>query len=539
MKVCILAAGLGTRLGPISETLHKALLPLGNQAVISRIMSAFPPGTEFVVATGNRAAQVEAFLRVAHPQALVRFVRVEPYAGPGSGPGHSLYCCRDFLREPFVFTACDTLVLGQLPPLDRNWMGVARVSDPERWCAAHVDAEMRVTALDDKTPGSTAPWAFTGIAFVQDHEAFWAGLAPQAGQDSMGKAGAGEVQVAGGLAALMATRQGLAARPVDWRDTGTWESYEALLAEFDKNYTFTGKSTEVTYRYGDRILKLFADETKCERWRMRARSLGRAIPELLGGEGAAAAYRFVPGELLSASLDGPSCRSFLNWLEAEFWRRPAGADAPSPARFAAALQAFYVEKTLSRLADYARRHPDSKAAGPGVLRINGLDCRPAEQQVHAAEGIVCAPTPPSVVHGDLHADNVLVTPEGYRLIDWREGFAGLVWGDRHYDLGKFLHTLDLSVAAMEAGAYQADWSAHGVSLSNLREQRELAAREAFEGFVLERGYDLPRIEAVNALVFLNMSPLYERAMGEYLCLLGRFLLEKALRRNASAGGKDS
>jgi len=528
MKVCILAAGLGTRLGAVSGTVHKALLPLGNQAVLSRILAGFPADTEFVIATGSKAGQVEAFVRLAHPEARVSFVRVDPFAGPGSGPGYSLFCCRDFLREPFAFTACDTLVLDQLPAFERNWLGVAEVADAERWCAAHVDGNMRVTRLDDKLPGSTARHAFTGIAFVRDHEAFWAGLAASAAPDKKGAAG-GEVQVAGGLAALIDTPDGLEARPVDWRDTGSWASYQALLAEFDKNYTFTGKSTEVTFRYGERILKLFADEARGERWRARARSLGRAVPELLGGEGAVAAYRFVPGTLLSASLDGTSCRRFLDWLEAEFWRDPDPADVPEPGAFAAALRAFYVDKSLGRLADYARRHPDSRAAGPGRLTINGLSCRPAGELVLAAAALACAPARPSVVHGDLHADNVLVTPDGYCLIDWREGFAGLVCGDRHYDLAKFLHTLDFSVAAMEAGAFQADWrSGASVVLSHLREEGELRARAAFETFVRERGYDQRRIEAVNALVFLNMAPLYERALGEYLCLLGRLLLERTL-----------
>jgi hypothetical protein len=530
VKVCILAAGLGTRMGPAAAALHKALMPLGNRAVISRIMDQFPADAEFVIATGSRAEQVESFLRLAHPGARLRFVRVEPFAGPGAGPGRSLLCCRGLLDEPFFFTACDTLVAGPLPAPDADWIGVAATDAPERWCAAHTDAALRVSRLDYKLPGSTARHAFAGIAHVRSHAAFWRGL-ERAAADS------GEVQVNAGLEALIPL--GLQARVIDWRDAGNWEAYQALLPEYDRNFTFTGKSTEVTYRYGERVLKLFADADRAARWAGRAAGMGRAAPEVLGRDGPVLAYRFVSGEPLSRSLDGASCRRFLDWLEAEFWR---GADL-DPADYARALRAFYVDKSLARLADFDRRHAGSRAAGPGRLSVNGVSCRPAGELVRAAAAVACAADGrlgrPSTLHGDLHADNVLVDGDRYRLIDWRDDFAGLPAGDRTYDLAKFLHTLDFSVAAMESGRFAARWTgADAVAISHAQEFRETQARDAFRAFLAARGYETRRVDVVNGLIFLNMSPLYERELGEYLCLLGRLVLEQALAgadANATGG----
>ena len=53
-KVCILAAGVGSRMGDLSKHVNKAILPVKFKAVISYIVEKFPEDVEIVVAVGHK-----------------------------------------------------------------------------------------------------------------------------------------------------------------------------------------------------------------------------------------------------------------------------------------------------------------------------------------------------------------------------------------------------------------------------------------------------------------------------------------------------
>ena len=84
----VLAAGKGTRVGRVGKDLHKALLPLGDKAVISHIFDLAPKTAKLVVCVGDRSDQVIEYIRLAHPNHVVSFVHVDNEA-PGNGPGQT------------------------------------------------------------------------------------------------------------------------------------------------------------------------------------------------------------------------------------------------------------------------------------------------------------------------------------------------------------------------------------------------------------------------------------------------------------------
>ena len=67
MKICILAAGKGTRMGKYGEKINKSLLPIRNKAIISHIIDSFQNSDEFVIALGYLGHQVKEYLSMAHP----------------------------------------------------------------------------------------------------------------------------------------------------------------------------------------------------------------------------------------------------------------------------------------------------------------------------------------------------------------------------------------------------------------------------------------------------------------------------------------
>src|SRR4051812_38538861 len=99
-KVCILAAGRGTRVAQ-SKDFVKGLLPVGNVPTIHKLLTRLPQVCEIVIAVGHCSHLYREFFQHCFTDRKVTFVDVEPYSGPGSGPGYSLLSCKEHLDGPF------------------------------------------------------------------------------------------------------------------------------------------------------------------------------------------------------------------------------------------------------------------------------------------------------------------------------------------------------------------------------------------------------------------------------------------------------
>ena len=79
MKICILAAGRGTRMGHVCNNINKALLPLNNKAIISHIIEKFSKKDSFVIGLGYKGEQVKSYLKTAHPDKKFEFVNIKNF----------------------------------------------------------------------------------------------------------------------------------------------------------------------------------------------------------------------------------------------------------------------------------------------------------------------------------------------------------------------------------------------------------------------------------------------------------------------------
>src|SRR3990167_10156206 len=97
-KVVILSAGVGSRMGNLTDHFNKALLPVNFKAVISHIIEKFPKNIEIVIAVGHKKELIKDYLALAHPERKITYVEINNYIGPGTGPGYSLLRCKDYLK---------------------------------------------------------------------------------------------------------------------------------------------------------------------------------------------------------------------------------------------------------------------------------------------------------------------------------------------------------------------------------------------------------------------------------------------------------
>jgi choline kinase len=82
MKAIILAAGIASRLRPLTDTMPKCLLQIGQRCLLQRAFDGLIANgiSEFVVVTGYRHEQIEDFLGAHYPDQNIHFIYNEVFA---------------------------------------------------------------------------------------------------------------------------------------------------------------------------------------------------------------------------------------------------------------------------------------------------------------------------------------------------------------------------------------------------------------------------------------------------------------------------
>lgn len=519
--VCIPTAGAATRMGALGEVVNKALLPLGDKAVISHIIDGFPVGTEFVIAVGEKGEQVRAYLELAHPDVDFTFVEVDNFNGPGAGPGYSILCCRTHLARPFWFVPCDCLYeidFGQIP--DGDWVGVSPVAreNAAHYCNFVVDGDQVVQIHDKFVPEEGDLHAFTGLLCVRDHEKFWSAL-------EVPELVAGEHQISNGLAGLVAG-DNLSATIVPWTDVGDREKYEAVRDSFVE-YDFS-KQDEILYRFPERVVKFFADEKIVAARVKKAGHKPDVFPDIEGVRRQFYGYQFVPGQTLYERNDHQLFTGLLDWLDADVWT-PVDVETE---RMRTLCRVFYFDKTQSRLADFASKYPDYREP----LTVNGKPLPPREELLANVPWDELCEGVPVFMHGDLQFDNIIHDARAGRfcLLDWRQDFAGETeFGDLYYDLAKLWGGINLNYDYIKANMFRVDQSGDDLVIDFAQRYSTPQLSRILDDWILGKGLSKTRVELLVGLIYLNMAPMHHAPFDIALMGLGRSLLTDALERASS------
>ena len=99
MKAVILAAGIASRLRPLTDTTPKCLLKVGERCLLQRAFDALLQNgfREFVIVTGYRQQQIVNFLEAHYPALEVTFIYNEKYASTNNI--YSLWLTRPYVDK--------------------------------------------------------------------------------------------------------------------------------------------------------------------------------------------------------------------------------------------------------------------------------------------------------------------------------------------------------------------------------------------------------------------------------------------------------
>lgn len=514
--VCILTAGTGSRMGEFGAVINKGLLPVDKKAIVTHIIEKFPVDTEFVVGTGYMSEQVEAYIRIAHPESNVTFVKVDRFTGVGSGPGYSLSCCKAHLQRPFYFIACDTFLDAPVDiSEDSSWVGVDAVpkTGANAYCNFLVQGDKVIQIHDKEEVQGNEYRSFIGFCFIREYEDFWAALENP-------RLVTQERQISNGLGPLV-KKNLLKHVQVRWEDVGTIDKYKRVLASRE-SYDFS-KVNEFFFTVGPRVIKFFHDPAITERRVRRANSNPDAFPAIVAHEGQFYAYSYADGHTLYERNDSVTFNALLSWLERTLWI-PGKVDQKA---FGEACEQFYRKKTLERIELFRRKYD----APDRITVVNGSPVRPISALLEQLPWSLITQGVATQFHGDLQFDNILHDEKTGRfvLLDWRQDFAGHTdFGDLYYDLAKLSGGILLNYDYIKQNLFSYRESGEKAFVDFATRYSSAQYDEALFEFVRSRGFSAQKVKLLVGLIYLNMAPLHHFPFDKLLYSLGRLTLEREL-----------
>ncbi|MBL0386581.1 aminotransferase class V-fold PLP-dependent enzyme [Tumebacillus sp. ITR2] len=170
MKAVILAAGDGERLAPITQTLPKALLPIGSETILSRQIRqlAHVGVTEVTVVIGYEGQAIRDHLAASNPRVLVNIVENASYKTTSTA--YSTWLASKFVQNDSFFlldgdVVAEDAVFDALIGLTENTLlfEAKSISSPEEMKVTEENGEI---FLSKTIPSDRSRGEFIGVAYV-------------------------------------------------------------------------------------------------------------------------------------------------------------------------------------------------------------------------------------------------------------------------------------------------------------------------------------------------------------------------------------
>jgi NDP-sugar pyrophosphorylase family protein len=506
-KILITTSGLGSRLGVLTDYTNKSLVRVTDKPAISYIIESYPDTLEFVITLGHFGSHVKQFLTLAYPNHKFTFVDIDKYKGPGSSLGYSILQCKDVLDGPFIFNACDTVIKNfKVPPLNKNWVLGSHKEDSSQYRTLFFSSN-KLYKINEKGE-LNFDYSYTGIAGIKDYELFFYQL------EKLIEAGFEDVSDVHAINNML--------NEVDfyyeeagynnWYDIGNTAELNKTRKSFKSNIEVLDKKDESIFFFEDFVIKFFANSTINKNRVSRAYNLKDLVPNIIDSTENFYKYEKAKGHLFSKSVKENTFLIFLEWAYQNLWinKQKDG--------FEKDCYDFYITKTVQRVNRYLKETPESDY-------INGEHIPSIYDLIDVVDNNWLCKGIPSQFHGDFILDNIIETDNSFKLIDWRQDFAGnLEIGDVYYDLAKLNHNLTVNHDIVNKNLFNSDPNNCYILVNSTLN----SCKQLLHSFIKEKGFDLKKVEILTSIIWINMAPLHEYPFNNFLFNFGKYNLYKNL-----------
>lgn len=512
-KVLITTSGVGSRLGNLTFYTNKCLIRVGKKPAISYIVENYPDLTEFVITLGYYGKHVKDFLELTYPNKKFTFIEIDNYEGAGSSLGYSLLQTKDYLQEPFIFHASDTIINEKIKSPSTNWIGVCEKVNHSQYRTVGIDTNLRI--FEKGELGSKL--AYIGLAGINDYQNFWKELEISYLKDPNNS----KLSDCHSLNKIIDKDTWSVINFNSWLDVGNVSELKKSRESVSDKFEVLAKVNESIFLFDSFVIKFFYSEEMCKNRVLRGNSLGKLTPKILDFKDNFYKYEYAKGDLFSTVVNENLFDSFLEWSLNNLWHKKS-----TKTNFYSTCDNFYFDKSVSRINSFLKEHNivDSKQ------KINGYDVPPVLEMLNGIDKDWMCKSTPYQFHGDYILDNIIYEGNlSFKLLDWRQDFGGdLYYGDIYYDLAKLNHNLLFNHDIVNEGHYNVKSNNGEIRCDILRSDILSQCRKKLHYFIEKKGYDLKKVKVLTSLVWLNMAPLHEPRMGRFLFYLGKINLYKSL-----------
>lgn len=500
-SIIIPAAGLATRMKPLSRGISKAMIPVNGRPLISYVIEKIFEdfnATEVVIVE-NEIGDIAEFVSRVYPKHNIKCVA----QGEKLGPLHAInigYTAIENKDSAITIWLGDTICLDSFN-YRKDFLAVHSVPDPHRWCLVDNDG-----ILYDK-PDVEVPTnlALIGVYNFANRKAFHKSL-----EKGMKKpTHKGEYQIAALLEAYMKTEGPMQLEETsEWYDCGELNTYYESKARLLSRTARSFNKIEVNTFYGT-VTKKSDDLKRKEKieaeknWFKELTQIQSLFcPRILNSEYGTLEMSLEPGIALNEVLVYDNLRTDI-WHEIirkilkvhhnVFW----SIENQTATRDIATMYCFehYYIKTRNRLAEIE------------IAQYVKIGKDQSEFLLDTALKLSAEPKWSQVMHGDSHLGNIIYDPHSgnIKFVDPR-GVFGNTWtqGDIRYDMGKLLQDFYCGYAMIMANRYK--WDNENLIIDWVPGTENLST--FLESELQTLGYDVDLLKRLAILLLITAIPFH-------------------------------
>lgn len=512
-KVLITTSGIGSRLGDLTKYTNKCLVRVGKKPAISYIIESYPEDIEIVITLGYFGNQVKDFLTLAYPNRNFNFIEIDKFEGEGSSLGYSILKTKDELQCPFIFHAADTIITEKIPAPTNNWLGTQLKENNSQYRTISWVPNRMINEKGDLD----SKFAYIGLAGIYDYQLFWDSLTEEYNSNI------NDTSLSDCHAINKMNVKWEVVEYFKWLDIGNVSELKHAREVIHDKFELLDKVDESIFLFNDFVIKFFYNKKICANRVQRCQELSGLTPKLLGYTDNFYKYEYAVGDLLATAVDETIFDNFLDWSKENLWIKHGESE-----EFKKITENFYFDKTYERL---EKLFTNNKIEDKEII-INGVAVPPAIDMLKKIDkDWLCSKTHYQF-HGDYILDNIIYKDKNdFILLDWRQDFGGdLKNGDIYYDLAKLNHNLLFNHDIVHQGLFNVIKKHDTIKCDILRSNTLTDCRENLHNWIIKNGLDLKKVQALTAIIWLNMSPLHDYRMGEFLYYFGRFSLYKVFNK---------